>query len=42
MADLAIINHWSLSDMMAMDILELLDWRRRAVERWKRMYEGGK
>lgn len=37
MADIAAVFHWPLSDMLAMDLLDLLQWRRRAVSRWKSM-----
>lgn len=39
MADIAAIFHWPLSDLVAMDILELIAWRNRAVTRWKNMNE---
>ena len=44
MADIAAIFHWPLSEMAAMDILDLIDWRERAVARWNRMNDskGGK
>jgi hypothetical protein len=37
MADIAIIFHWPLSDLEAMDVGELLMWRNIAVERWNAM-----
>ncbi len=40
MADIAAIFHWSPSDMAAMDILDLIEWRGRAVTRWNKMNEG--
>ncbi|UCV02312.1 GpE family phage tail protein [Dechloromonas denitrificans] len=30
MADIAVIFHWSLESMAAMDLLELAQWRERA------------
>lgn len=40
MADIAAIFHWPLSELAAMDVIELLDWRARAVARWNRMHGG--
>lgn len=37
MADIAVIFHWSLTDLEALDPLELLHWRRLAVDRWRVM-----
>lgn len=42
MADIAAIFHWPLSELAAMDLNELIDWRDRAVERWNRMNEAQK
>jgi hypothetical protein len=39
MADIAAIFHWPLSDMAAMDVIEVIEWRGRAVDRWKKMNE---
>lgn len=36
MADIAGIFHWPLSELRALDIDELADWRQRAVEWWNR------
>lgn len=30
MADIAVVFHWPLSDMITLDIDELMDWRERA------------
>jgi len=32
-ADIAVIFHWPLSDMVNMSLDELADWHERAVER---------
>ena len=37
MADIAAIFHWPLSELRALSLDELLDWRDRAVTRWNRM-----
>jgi len=37
MADIAAVFHWSLADLLAMDVMELFAWRDRAVARWNRM-----
>ncbi len=37
MADIAAVFHWPLESMEAMSLPDLLDWQRRAVERWNRM-----
>lgn len=42
MADIAAIFHWPLSELMAMDVNELLNWRERAITRWNRMHGNGK
>lgn len=34
MADLAIIAHWPLSEMAAMELDELMGWHQRLVERY--------
>ncbi|WP_022708604.1 GpE family phage tail protein [Bartonella bovis] len=36
MADIAIVFHWSLSEMMEMEPQELWFWRRKAAERYKK------
>lgn len=41
MADIAAIFHWPLADLAALDLFDLIAWRRRAVDRWNRM-QGGK
>jgi len=33
MADVAVILHFSIAEMSAMDLPELMAWRQRAVER---------
>ncbi len=40
MADIAAIFHWPLSELEAMEIGDLLDWRSRAITRWNRMHGG--
>lgn len=37
MADIAAVFHWPLSEIRALDPVELLHWRRLAIERWNRM-----
>jgi hypothetical protein len=37
MADIAAIFQWPLSEMVGMDLTELIRWRELAVERWNRM-----
>lgn len=37
MADIAAIFHWPLSDLAALDLGELIMWRRLAVDRWNHM-----
>ncbi|NIJ70600.1 GpE family phage tail protein [Xanthomonas sp. 60] len=34
MADIAMAFHFSLSDMQAMDLNQLMQWRERAAQRW--------
>nr|WP_275064642.1 GpE family phage tail protein [Bartonella sp. MM73XJBT] len=34
-ADIAIVFHWSLSEMMEMELQELIFWRKQAAERYK-------
>ena len=38
MADIAAVFHWPVSEMAEMPVCELIDWRDRAVERWKQMH----
>lgn len=38
MADIAAIFHWPLSELSALTVGELLDWRDRAIDRWNSMY----
>jgi hypothetical protein len=42
MTDIAAIFHWSLSDMAAMDLTELRQWRVRAVDWHNRVVAGKK
>ncbi|MGL5469875.1 MAG: GpE family phage tail protein [Shewanella sp.] len=37
MADIAIIFHWPLSEMAAMDIEELMGWHDKALDRWEKI-----
>lgn len=37
MAEIAAIFHWPLSELRALPVDELLDWRERAVATWNRM-----
>jgi len=41
MADIAAIFHWQLPTLEALDLSELLAWRRRAVTRFSRMWGKG-
>ncbi|MXF04480.1 GpE family phage tail protein [Escherichia coli] len=34
-ADIAFIFHWSFADLWALPLPELLDWWRRAIERFR-------
>jgi hypothetical protein len=36
----AAIFHWPLSDIEALDLVDLIGWRSRAVDRWNRMHGG--
>jgi hypothetical protein len=36
-AEIAAVFHWPLSELMQMELAELIDWRRRAVALWNRM-----
>lgn len=40
MADIAAVFHWPLSELRALELDELLDWRDRAITRWSRMHGG--
>ncbi|WP_327195740.1 GpE family phage tail protein [Novosphingobium sp. Leaf2] len=43
-AEIAAVFHWPLSELAAMPIDDLLDWRERAIAIWNRMHaskEGG-
>ena len=35
MADIAMVFHWTPSDMHHMSLTELMDWRERARVRWE-------
>lgn len=37
MADIAAIFHWPKSELEALSLDELIDWRELAVDRWNRM-----
>ncbi|KZN44003.1 GpE family phage tail protein [Pseudoalteromonas luteoviolacea] len=37
MADIAIIFHWKLSEMDDLDIIELMQWRDKAINRWNQI-----
>lgn len=39
MADIAAVFHWPLSELAAMDVLDLIDWRTRAVDRFHSMHD---
>lgn len=34
MADIALIFHWPLSDLLALSLSDLLLWRKLAIDRW--------
>jgi hypothetical protein len=36
-AQIAAVFHWPLSDLVQMELAELIDWRQRAVALWNRM-----
>lgn len=38
MADIAAIFHWPRSELEALPIEELMDWRERAVASWNQMW----
>lgn len=40
MADIAAVFHWPLSELRALPLDELLDWRDLAITRWNRMHAG--
>lgn len=35
MANIAIVSHWPLSEMAAMELGELVAWHRRFMDRWE-------
>jgi len=37
MADIAMIFHWPLSEMAAMELEELSTWHEHAVSRWNKV-----
>jgi hypothetical protein len=37
MADLAMVFHWTPTDMDSLGVTELMEWRERARTRWERM-----
>ncbi|MBA4766085.1 MAG: GpE family phage tail protein [Porphyrobacter sp.] len=37
MADIAGIFHWPLSELKALDLDELAEWRERAISFWNRV-----
>jgi hypothetical protein len=41
-ADIAAIFHWPLSELLALELDELLRWQRLAADRWKKMHGKGK
>lgn len=41
MADIAAIFHWPLAALEALELPELIGWRRRAVDRFNRMWGKG-
>ncbi|WP_235829380.1 GpE family phage tail protein [Croceicoccus estronivorus] len=38
-ADIAIILHWPPSELLQMDLADLLLWHRLAVDRWNHIHE---
>jgi len=42
MAEIAGVFHWPLSELQALSIPDLLDWRERAVTWWNRVHGDGK
>ena len=42
MTDIAAIFHWPLSELQALDLDELIDWRSRAIRWWKRVHAQNK
>jgi hypothetical protein len=38
MADLAAIFHWSLAEIEALDLADLIAWHGLALARWNRMW----
>lgn len=37
MADIALVFHWPLSELLALSLAELLTWRRLAIDRWNQV-----
>lgn len=42
MADIAAVFHWPLSELKALTVDELLDWRDLAIRRWNHMHGDSK
>jgi Phage P2 GpE. len=38
MTDIAAIFHWPLSEICALDLAELIAWRRRAIDWWNNVH----
>lgn len=36
-AEIAAVFHWSLAELRALELDELMAWRRRAIATWNRM-----
>lgn len=41
MADIAAAFHWSIDDMSALPLDELIAWQERAIDRLKAIHGGG-
>lgn len=41
MADIAAAFHWSIAEMDALPLDELLEWQTRAIDRLKAIHGGG-
>ncbi|AZZ97998.1 GpE family phage tail protein [Pseudoalteromonas sp. R3] len=37
MADIAIVFRWQLSEMDALSIVDLMQWREKAINRWNQI-----
>lgn len=37
MADIAAVFHWPLSELQALPLADLIDWRERAIAWWNRV-----